>query len=239
MRTTQKLHICGAMLMVLALGSLSVFAQPLSFRSDLPGTFVDISATGTPLGLADDDVAAIPLTVTNPVFDGTTCWVANNGLVGFEEEQLQPPITDPIPSSNIWAGNQALVPFGDDIGNDTGDVFWEVQSTIGRASVLIIQWHNKRFTGSTDTARFQIQIRSDPGPDSIYAQLLYADIEQPFPNGGAISTIGYQDGGAGFNDVQWSYQTAGAVSNGSVLSLVPEPCTAFLAAATFALIRRR
>ena len=44
---------------------------------------------------------------------------------------------------------------------------------------------------------------------------------------GASATIGYQDGNAGFGDVQFSFGSAGAVSNGSVLSLLIEPrvCT--------------
>ena len=105
--------------------------------------------------------------------------------------------------------------------------------------MLVVQWHNHRFVGSNDTGRFQLQIFSDPGPDHIYAQLLYNDIQQPFPNGGEIATIGYQNGGAGFNDVQWSYHVASAVANGTVLSLVPEPTAGLLLGVLGVLWRRR
>ena len=202
----------------LALGIVATsFAGSLAFRTDLPGAFLDISSTGTSLGLSGDEVAEIGLPVNNAVFAGSSCWVANNGVVGLETAHAQPPVTAPIPSPDIWGGDQALLPFGDDIGNDTGDILWELRTTDGRGDVLIIQWHDKRFTGSNDTARFQVKIFSDPGPNYIYAQFLYDDIEQPFPNGGAIATIGYQDGGVGFNDVPWSYHTAGAVADRMVM----------------------
>ncbi|MCK4341670.1 MAG: hypothetical protein KAY37_08105 [Phycisphaerae bacterium] len=219
----------------------SAGAGTLFFRSDLAGTFTDISATGDALGLDDDDVVPITLTVSNAVFSGDTCWVANNGVVGFETAHAQPPVTDPIGNMNIWDGDQALVPFGDDIGNETGDVFMQTFTTPdGGGSVLIIQWHDKHFTGSTNTCRFQVKIFSDPGPDHIYAQFIYDDIQQPHPNGGQIATIGHQDGGAGFNDVQWSYHTAGAVWDGAVLSLVvPEPTTALLLCGLIPLMLRQ
>ncbi len=58
--------------------------------------------------------------------------------------------------------------------------------------------------------------------------MIYADVEQPRADGGGSATIGYQDGGAGFNSVEWSFNTSGAVSNGTVLSLIPEPTSLLL-----------
>ena len=55
---------------------------------------------------------------------------------------------------------------------------------------------------------------------NIDKDLIFEDIEQPGVEGGVGATIGYQDGGAGFGDFQWSFNTAGAVANGTVLSLV-------------------
>lgn len=205
-------------------------AAPLEIVDTLPGTWVDISTVGVALDIQADDVAAIDSSVGNAVFPSGRWWVGNNGAVGFALNSLLPPITEPIPSPQIFGGDQAVAIFGSDIGNDDGNVFWALlpAARAGGGNALIVQWHNHRFEGSTDTGRFQLQVFSDPGPDQIYAQFLYDDIEQPFPNGGAIATIGYQDGGAGFNDVQWSYHVAGAVANGTVLSLVPEPGTAVL-----------
>lgn len=221
---------CRLVLVCVAAGAGWAQAETLDIVDTLPGSWVDISTIGVALDIQADDVAAIDSNVGNAVFPIGRWWVGNNGAVGFGLNSLLPPITEPIPSSQIFGGDQAVAVFGTDIGNDDGNVFWAVlpAARTGRGSVLIVQWHNHRFEGSTDTGRFQLQVFSDPGPHHVYAQFVYDDIEQPFPDGGAIATIGYQDGGAGFNDVQWSYQLAGAVANGTVLSLVPEPGTAAL-----------
>ena len=87
--------------------------------------------------------------------------------------------------------------------------------------------------GTTDTVTFQVQIFGDPlgGPDAVFAQILFEDIEQLGPGGGASATIGYQDGGGGFGDFQWSFDSAASVANGTVLSIVtPEPSTLILLA---------
>jgi hypothetical protein len=214
-------------------------AETLLIRSDLAGTWID-ATDGTPLNIAGDDVADIVSTVGNAVFSTGTWHVGNNGGVGFGTSNLMPPVNQPIPTQQLYQGQQAVAPFADDIGDDTGNTFWKVVHRHGsRADVLVIEWFDKRFEGQQDTSRFEIQIFSDPGPNRIYAQFLYQDIEQPWPNGGAIATIGYQDGGAGFNDVQWSYHVAGAVSNGMVLSLVPEPAAMGLAIVLLSTVRRR
>ena len=208
-------------------------ADSLLLRNDLPGTWID-ATNGTPLGISGDQVADITSPIGNSVFAAGTWHVGNNGAVGFGTDATLPPVTDPIPTQQLFNGQQSAAPFADDIGNDTGDIFWKVAHGDGPGSdILVIEWHDKRFEGNADTSRFQIQIFADPGPAQIFAQFLYQDIEQPWPNGGEIATIGYQDGGAGFSDFQWSYHVAGAVSNGTVLSLVPVP---ELAGATLLLV---
>lgn len=213
---------CAALVVALALTGFAG-AETLQIVNTLPGTWIDIS-DGTPLNIANDDVADIDSLVGNAVFPAGTWHVGNNGAVGFGASTVMPAVTQPIPTAQLFNGDQSLAPFADDIGDDGGNVFWARRPHPGlRADVLIIQWHDQKFKGSDDRARFQIQIFSAPGPNHIYAQMLYNDIQQPWPNGGAIATIGYQNGAAGFNDVQWSYHQAGAVLNGTVLSLVPEP----------------
>ncbi len=231
---------CSAMAGAAFCASLAA-AETLHFRSDLAGAWIDISGAGTALNLAADDVAGIDSPVGNAVFPAGQCWVGNNGAVGFGANNTLPPVTQPIPSTQLFGGSQSAVPFATDIGDDQGNVFWDVVPRPGpsRGSVLVVQWHDHRFVGSNDTGRFQLQIFSDPGPDHIYAQFLYNDIQQPFPDGGEIATIGYQNGSAGFNDVQWSYHVAGAVANGTVLSLVPEPTAGLLLGLLGVLLRRR
>ena len=224
----------------LALGALTTVAraQPLTIVSNQPGAFVDISSTGNPgtqLILNDDDEAVINPGIGNAVFPVGTVVVANNGGVAFPSVGGQndlTPTNHPIPSANAFNGRQSLLPFWDDLegddfaglarGGKNGSVWWKV---IG--SVLYVQWDYRPVLGGAilgvnETVRFQLQIFGGvtPAPGAIYAQLIYADIQQPIPNGGASATIGYQNGASDSNDVQWSFNTAGAVSNGTVLSLV-------------------
>lgn len=214
----------------LAFGSGATAVAQLSIVNDLPGSYIDISGTGTPLGIAGDDEATIFTTISNGVFPAGAVIVGNNGGAGFgspPDDNLGP-VNEPLPSVNAFGGGQSLLPFWDDIGNTIGDVYWQELS-----DRLIVQWEMKQFEDSTDTVTFQLQVIAPaPGPVQIYAQLLYRDVEQPRALGGISATIGYQDGIGGiFNDVQWSFNQQFAVRNGTILSLIPEPGTAALLAA--------
>lgn len=227
---TRTLAVLGA-----ALAGAPAAAQ-LEITCSVPGTFVDISTTGTALGLADDGVVEIPpgfdLTATLFAGDGSgRVWVANNGGVGFLGDggaagALHQNGT--LPNIGLFGGGhgtpQALAVYWDDLDADTGDVYYE---TIGGAGsrVLIIQWQDRpHYPGDAvvdgDEATFQVQIFEDATAGTGYAQLLYADVDfqDPALDEGASATIGYQAGGIA-NDVQWSFNTAGAVSAGDVLTL--------------------
>lgn len=207
----------------------------LSIVDTLSGTFIDISGSGTPLGLGDDGEVDIPTTVGNSVFAAGTARVGNNGGVRFAGPGQGLGFTNqPIPSSaNFGLTSQVLDVFWDDIDSDTGNVYWQ---EIG--GTLIVQWHDRPFFPNTpDHITAQLQVHSS-GP--AFAQFLYRDVEGARPGGGVSATIGYQDGGAGFNDVEWSFNTGGSVGNGTVLSVVPEPSTlVLLGLGGLALIRRR
>jgi hypothetical protein len=204
--------------------------QGLFLVDDAQGSFIDISGTGTSLGLSGDEEAVIFTSVGNSAFPAGRVVIANNGGISFDPviTELEP-VNQPIPSDAAFGGARAVLPFWDDVGNDIGDVFWEERDGV----LLIIQWHNHRFEDSEDTSRFQIQIfgesstdgmPGDPGPIN-FGQLIYDDIEQPRAGGGASATIGYQRGNAlEFPDIQWSFDTPGAVSDGTVLTFFsPEP----------------
>lgn len=232
-------HRQTAFVLVFSLGLASAaHAQVLSIVDNLPGDFTDISRTGTPLNLSGNLEAQINTTIGNQVFSAGRVIVANNGGLGFDP--LDPnlaPDNEQLPSNAAFGRAQGALAFWDNINNVVGDVYWQ---EIG--DTLIVQWHNNTFQGSQDTSRFQIKI-FEPSPTPlvmVLAQFIYDDIEQPRAGGGVSATIGYQDGGAGFNDVQWSFNTAGAVSNGTVLSLVPEPGSAVLmAVGMLGLLRKR
>ena len=210
-------------------------AEQLRIVDNLPGQFIDISVTGgTPLGLSDDEeVELLTSPIGNDVFPSDFTIIANNGGLAFRNPASidLTPLNESIPSSNAFGGGQAALAFWADIDDKCGDVYFEFQS-----DRLIVQWNNRNIDGTADTLTFQIQIfdQSAIGPNQIVAQYLFTDVEQTRPGGGASATIGYQDGGAGFGDVQWSFNTPGAVSNGTVLSLVttysePIPSTSWWA----------
>ena len=214
----KKAILFGAMALALALTSAA--SAQLTIVDTIPGTFIDISGTGTALGLGDDGEADIATTVGNSIFGAGTARVGNNGAVRFFGLGLDLSfINQAIPNvANFGLTSQVLDLFWDDIDSDTGDVYWQ---EIG--GTLIIQWNDRPFFPNTpDHITAQLQVHSS-GPALV--QFIYADVEGARPGGGVGATIGYQDGGAGFNDVQWSFDTGGAVSNGTVLSLVPDVLT--------------
>lgn len=198
-------------------------AASISFVGNLPGTFIDISATGTNLHLGDEDEAEIFTTIGNTLLPAGRVIVANNGGVGFDPPDTDlPPNNEPIRDDSVFGGGQALLAYWDDIGNDVGGVFYQEQG-----NTLIIQWENRAIGGTRDVrVTFQIQIFEQTEATTPYFQFLYKNISAA--GGGASATIGYQDGGAGFNDETWSYNTPGAVSDNGVLTVVPEPAAALL-----------
>ncbi len=234
--------VSAAAIGVLCAATTGVHAQ-LVLVDFIPGNFIDISLTGNALNIGGDDEAEITTTVGNMVFPAGRVIVGNNGGVAFnpgpsDSDQLGP-LNGPIPDPGAFGGDQSALPYWDDIGNTLGNVYWEEVAT-ELTQTLIIQWHNHRFEGSTDTARFQLQIRENDL--TVFAQFIYDDIMQPRASGGASATIGYQNGLAPFNDAQWSFNTPFAVHNDSVLSLIRIPTPGslgVLAAAGLMAARRR
>ena len=191
--------------------------QQVHIVDNLPGFFEDIS-TSKPFFLGNDEEVVVGTTIGNFVFPAGTVVVADNGGVAFGNPPSAnlAPVNEPIPSAAVFGGGQALLVYWDDFDDKDGDVFLSQET-----GDLIIQWHNRLLGGApTGTARVQLKIFGNVGPSGIVAQLIFDDIQQPGVEGGVGATIGYQDGGAGFGDFQWSFNTAGAVANGTVLSLV-------------------
>jgi hypothetical protein len=228
-------------LVVVAVSLISgnALGEELYITDGIPGAFIDISETGTPLGLGDEGEAEITpgfdLTQTLFAGDGSgRIWVSNNGAIGFLGDEGSVGAwyqNTEIPNFGLFGGAhgtpQALAVYWDDLDADTGDVYYETQGEPGQR-VLIIQWHDRpHYPGDPDLdgdeATFQVQIFENAAPGQ--AQFLYQDViflDSELDNG-ASATIGYQAGGIG-NDVQWSYDTPGAVHDGDVLTLVSLAC---------------
>lgn len=211
---------------VAVLGSFSVaslVSGQLLFVDDLPGEYVDISSTGFLIPLGDESEAQITTTFGTSLFPAGDVVVGNNGGIAFDPSVINlGPSNAPIPSGEAFGEGHALLAFWDDLG-EGGGVYWQEFD-----DRLVIQWHNRLIQGTEDSVAFQIQIFADDAPDRPLAQFLYSDIQQPGAGGGASATIGYQDGGFGFNAAQWSFNTSDAVVNGQILSLVPSPGSVLL-----------
>ena len=212
----------------------SVAGAQLTIVDNLPGAWIDVSGTGTPLNLSDDGEVDIATTVGNSLLAAGVARVGSNGAVRFAGTGQSLSWTNAtIPSTNMFSGDQSLAVFWDDFNTSSGsngNIYWE---EVG--GTLVIQWQAAGFYGTTDTATLQMQIHSAPGP---YAQFIYQDVGQTRPDNGGSATIGYQAGGIE-NDVQWSYNTTGAVQDGTVLSLIPEPASLALLALGALALRRR
>jgi hypothetical protein len=204
-------------------GTIEVTELPpatLTIVDNLPGTWIDISATGTALNLADDASVDIATTIGNSLLAAGTVRVGSNGAVRFAGAGQALGFTNTtIPSGAAFSiDSQVLMGFWDDINTvsgTVGNIYW--RETQGR---LIVQWQAAGFFGSpsTETVTFQIQVPSGAG--NVKAQFLYQDVLGSRAGGGVSATIGYQAGTpANQNDVEWSFNT-GSVSNGTVLSLV-------------------
>jgi|GEM_PF-1133218 len=182
-----------------------------------------INTTGTALGLSDDGEATVPMGFTTPVFTSGDVTIGNNGGIGFVSGGDLDYTNGTLPSTSVFGGAQALLPFWDDIDSDTGDVYYE---TIGTAPnrTFIVQWQDRpHFSGDTvldgNEVSFEVQVFETP-VNSIHAQFIYkdTDFQDIGFNDGASATIGYQAGDG--TAEQWSYNTA-SVDPDVVLSLAP------------------
>lgn len=188
----------------LVLGTLvllagQVDAAIVGIVDNLPGAFTDISVTGQPLNLSGDQEVIVNTVIGNGVLPTGPLVVGTNGGLAFS------PIV-----SDLQAVNQPLPSAGAFNGVQALLAFWDdiddpKDPPIGdvffeeQGNVAIIQWDNVAF------------------------------VDLASPGGGVSATIGYQDGGAGNNDAQFSFDAAGAVSDGTVLSLIDTQTTTVLA----------
>ena len=215
---------------LLALGlTAGAGGQTLRYLDDPSlGEFIDISTTGEPLMLGDDEETTLGIGTFkgNFVILPGTIVVGINGGLGFGNRTTTDlaPVNQEIPSKDAFIGGQATLAYWDDIDDKEGDVYFlRLVNDPEFGNRLIVQWDSANFDGTGTTLKFQVHILDNFSPTGIYAQFMY-DIEGPGTGAGSSATIGYQDGDAAFGDVQVSFNTKDAVGDGTVLSLmIPHP----------------
>ncbi|HZW06833.1 MAG TPA: GC-type dockerin domain-anchored protein [Phycisphaerales bacterium] len=235
-----------AKLFILALTAAagSAYAQN-SIVSDIPGTFVDISTMAGVNALVggdtDDAFFQFSSTVNNVVFASTDIRVTSNGYILFGGAGGSATFTNATINSGTASpvapvDTQALFPYWDDQyirpGNG-GNIHWiegagasfGLPASVG--NVLIIQWTAiDHYFDSADVATYQVQIFQNPLGGTVAAQMLYPDVnfgDAANYDNGVSATIGFASGTTGgplsLNNVLHSFNTADAVTDGTVLSL--------------------
>jgi subtilisin family serine protease len=196
-----------------AIGHLGSSDIRFTKRHD-PSKFVDISATGTPLNLQDDGEISLQTNIGNAMFPAGAVTVANNGGLLSGNGRTLSSANVLLPTNEIV---RALLPYWDDLDDDTGNVFWQ-ETVLESVPALVVQWDNRpRYTpnGALGSATFQIQVFSS-GP--VAARFAYADVTfgDSAYDDGRSATIGYQ---ADFQFASTFSQNTTSIKDGDYIEL--------------------
>jgi hypothetical protein len=191
---------------------------------DLPGGgFIDITTTGTPLGLGDDSSADVTMPFSFNFYGTTanTLSVSNNGAAVFNAPGSAVPFTNVSLPATSLAG-PTLAPLWDDFDSESGDVFTDTRGTAPNRQ-FIVEWFNRvHFDGAsnTDGATFEL-ILNENGTiqfeylDVDYTAFANASGDPDDCTGGICATIGLQNDETLFN--QFSAFEASITDNSGIL----------------------
>ncbi len=160
------------------------------YDDQAPFNYISINTTGTPLNLTDDSEANITLPFPFTFYGVTSSdlRVGNNGGIRFNATTGDVGITNAaLPNA---AHPLTIFPFWDDLDDEQGNVYWEVQGTAPNR-IAIVEWYQRpHFPGSAaaDTVTFQVLLFE--GSNEIKFQYLDVDLGDPLLNNGASATVG-------------------------------------------------
>ena len=117
--------------------------------------WIDITGTGTALGILDDNEANITIPFSFEFYgvSSTALRIGNNGGIIFNAtsgDLLAGNLT--LPTAN-WA--RGMVAYWDDIDDETGNVYWEVQGVEPNRQ-LIVEWYNRPHYNNTGSVTFEM-----------------------------------------------------------------------------------
>jgi len=190
-----------------------------------PYDFVDISANGTPLGLGDDDSAAVTLPFSFSLY-GTTSnqlCINNNGIAFFARADT---CSGYYETSGIPAGGlppYAIAPLWEDLSGGTGDVYY---ATVGDAPNrrFVVEWYDRSPLGGDATQGFTFETIFDEASGALSYQYQNTDVGDPGYDGGAAATVGLQYDA--FNGAEFSQNTA-ALANASAIGWTAQATTSY------------
>ncbi len=208
--------------------SASASAQ-YAIVTNQPGSFTDISGTGTLVGNGDDNTYQFTSAVGNGLFPAGTIYACTNGFLSSGATNPGSSFTNSminatgVPSGLTAGASGYLLPFWDDLQStaDPNSQIYRLESN----GVLIVQWNNYGHFSSTtgQTVTFQVKIFNGPNPaGGIYAQFIYQDTTfggSYAADNGASATIGFVGNGSTTGNIPWSFNQA-VVTPATVLSFV-------------------
>lgn len=184
--------------------------SPYVIVNNQPGTFTDISATGTVITAGDDSSMPFTSGVTNALVTTPNLYASTNGNVTANQFPAYANTVLPVGTQTL-----GLFALWDDLYVDVPGTLTHQMVQEGGIDVEVIQWNQDRlYTNNGLRGTFEIKIFAS-GP--ILAQFLYQDVL--FASGGSSATIGVQWSSSG--SAQYSFNTMDSVAAGTVLSIMP------------------
>lgn len=164
------------------------------------GNFIDITQTGTPLGLGDEGFVDITMPFSFD-FYGTTSnlvSISNNGGILFASGWGLSFINEPLPSMVV--GPPAIMPLWDDFSSTQGDVYYETRGATPNRQ-FIVEWFDRAHASgpaNTDGATFELILGEDGTIQFEYDDVAYSGFnnfegDADDCTGGVCATIGLQN----------------------------------------------
>ncbi len=185
-----------------------------------PGAFVcdDISATGTPTGLGDDDAISVPIGFSFTFYGApfTDATINSNGSVRFGDPAEHSLSNDCLPTA-LQATTNAIFAFWDDLdpGEPGAEVWYQTLGAPGDQR-FVVQWDTPHYPGGPDPIRVQVVLHEASGQ----VDVCYPDTTTVGDAGnlGAEATAGIQQNG--MNGFQYSCNAPDLV-DGLLLRYIP------------------
>ncbi len=186
-----------------------------SYNDSVSYGWIDITATGTPLGLTDDGEADVTMPFDFTLYGSTSdlvCIGNNGGLLVGQAGCSISTANVALPSGNVPMG---VLPFWDDIDSDTGDVYYETQG-VAPNRMFIVEWYNRPHFSNIGSATFEVILFE--GSNEILFQYEDVDFGNTTYDLGASATVGLNMDATTAN--QYSYN-APVLDNGFAILWTP------------------
>ncbi|HEY0229943.1 MAG TPA: hypothetical protein VGC55_01720, partial [Dokdonella sp.] len=194
-----------------------------------PYDFVDIAANGTPLGLGDDDSAAVTMPFSFSLYGVTSnqLCINNNGIAFFARGDT---CSGYYETAGIPAGGlppYAIAPLWEDLSGGTGEVYY---ATVGDAPNrrFVVEWYDRSPLGADTSQGFTFEAVFDEASGALGYQYQNTDVGDAGYDGGAAATVGLQYDA--FNGTEFS-QNSAALASASAIGWTLQPSTAYTATA--------